>query len=108
DHRITGGGVLYCVSPLVPDHMAFPELLPHYEPHKVGEIYIIKWPEDENDLAVDISETMENKLRAIASHQKQFPDFPRMEAYVRARCAALGEPHGYAYAEVFDRILLSG
>jgi len=107
DHRITGGAVLDCVYPLARDHMAFPELLPDYEPHKVGEIYIIKWPEEDHELAVDISETMELKLRAIACHQSQFPDFERMEAYVRARCAALVKPHGYAYAETFDRILLS-
>jgi len=107
DHRITGGVVLDCVYPLARDHMAFPELLPDYEPHKVDEIYIIKWQEDEHDMAVDISETMEAKLKAIACHESQFLDFPKMEAYVRARCAALGKPHGYAYAEVFDRILLS-
>lgn len=58
-------------------------------------------------LAVDISETMELKLKAIACHRSQFPDFPKMAAYVRARCAALGKSHGYAYAETFDRILLS-
>jgi len=107
DHRITGGAVLDCVYPLARDHMAFPELLPDYQPHEVREIYIIKWSEEDHELAVDISETMELKLRAIACHQSQFPDFPRMEAYMRARCAALGKSHGYAYAETFDRILLS-
>ena len=107
DHRITGGVVLDCVYPLARNHMAFPELLPDYEPHKVGEIYIIKWPEDDHDLAVDISETMEVKLKAIACHESQFLDFPKMEGYVRARCAALGKPYGHSYAEVFDRILLS-
>ena len=50
---------------------------------------------------------MDLKLKAIACHQSQFPDFPAMEARVRNRCAALGRPHGYAYAETFDRILLS-
>ncbi len=107
DHRITGGVVLDCVYPLARDHMAFPELLPDYEPHKVGEIYVIKWQEEDHQLAVDISETIDLKLKAIACHASQFPDFPAMEARVRARCAALGKPHGYAYAETFDRILLS-
>jgi len=107
DHRITGGVVLDCVYPLARDHMAFPELLPAYEPHTVREIYIIKWQEEDHQLAVDISETMDLKLKAIACHESQFPDFPAMEARVRARCAALGKPHGHTYAETFDRILLS-
>ncbi|MBI4628686.1 MAG: hypothetical protein HY729_08255 [Candidatus Rokubacteria bacterium] len=87
--------------------MAFPKLLPEYEPHRVRDIYIVKWQEETHQLAVDISETMDLKLRAIACHRSQFPDFPAMEARVRDRCAALGTPHGYAYAETFDRILLS-
>ncbi len=107
DHRVTGGVVLDCVYPLARDHMAFPELLPEYEPHRVREIYIVKWQEKDHQVAVDISETIGLKLEAIACHQSQFPDFPAMEARVRDRCAALGTPHGYAYAETFDRVLLS-
>lgn len=107
DHRVTGGVVLDCVYPLARDHLAFPELLPEYEPHKVGEIYIMKWQEEDHQVAVDISEMMDLKLKAIACHQSQFPDFPSMEARVRRRCAALGVPYGHAYAEAFDRILLS-
>ena len=107
DHRVTGVVVLDCVYPLARDHLAFPELLPEYEPHRVREIYIVKWQEKDHQVAVDISETIGLKLEAIACHQSQFPDFPAMEARVRDRCAALGTPHGYAYAETFDRILLS-
>ena len=107
DHRITGGVVLDCVYPFARDHRAFPELLPAYEPHKVSEVYIIKWQEADHEVAVDISETLDLKLRAIACHESQFPDFPAMEAHVRARCAALGKSHGHAYAETFDRILVS-
>jgi len=32
-------------------------------------------------------------------------DFAAMAARVRARCAVFGKPHGYAYAEPFDRIV---
>ncbi len=99
--------MLDCVYPLARDHLAFPELSPEYEPHRVREIYIVKWQEEAHQVAVDISEAMDLKLRAIACHQSQFPDFPPMEARVRERCAALGRPHGYAYAETFDKILLS-
>ena len=106
DHRITGGVVLDCVYPLARDHLAFPELLPEYEPHTVREVYIVKWQEEDHQIAVDISGTMDLKLEAIACHRSQFPDFAPMEARLRERCAALGAPHGHAYAETFDRIRL--
>jgi LmbE family N-acetylglucosaminyl deacetylase len=107
DHRVTGGVVLDCVYPFARDHLAFPELLPAYEPHAVREVYVIKWQEEDHQIAVDISETMDLKLRAVACHQSQFPDFAPMEARLRRRCAALGALHGYAYAETFDRIRLA-
>lgn len=107
DHRVTGGVVLDCVYPLARDHLAFPELLPEHAPHRVGEVYVVKWQEEDHQVAVDISETMALKLEAIACHRSQFPDFPAMEARVRRRCAALGTPYGYAYAETFDRIVLA-
>jgi LmbE family N-acetylglucosaminyl deacetylase len=106
DHRVTGGVVLDCVYPLARDHMAFPELLPEYEPHRVGEVDVIKWQEDDHTLAVDVSDTIERKLEAFGCHRSQFPDFPAVAARVRDRCAALGRPYGYAYAETFDQILM--
>ena len=106
DHRITAGVVLDCVYPLARDHLAFPELLPAYEPHRVREVHIIQWQSESHQFAVDISETMELKLAAFACHKSQFPGFGEVAARVRARCAALGKPYGYAYAETFDRIVI--
>ena len=105
DHRIVGGVVLDCVYPLARDHLAFPEILPEYEPHTVREVRMIQWQWDHHQFVVDISATIELKLEALACHQSQLPDFAVTAARVRARCAALGEPHGYAYAEPFDRIV---
>ncbi len=104
DHRIVAGVVLDCVYPLARDHMAFPELLREYEPHKVREVYVAQL--DGPQVVVDISDTMELKLRAIACHASQFQDFAGVEARVRERSAALGKPSGYAYAEGFDRIVM--
>jgi LmbE family N-acetylglucosaminyl deacetylase len=104
DHRITAGVVLDCVYPLARDHMSFPELMPEYEPHKVREIYVMQW--ENPQLVVDISETMDLKVKALACHQSQLPDFAGVEARVRERSAELGKPRGYAYAETFDRIVM--
>lgn len=104
DHRITAGVVLDCVYPLARDHMSFPELMPEYEPHKVREVYVMQW--ENPQLVVDISETMDLKIKALACHQSQLPDFGSVEARVRERGAELGKPRGYAYAETFDRIVI--
>lgn len=50
---------------------------------------------------------MELKLKAIACHQSQFPDFRAVEARLRQRCATLGALYGHAYAETFDRIVIA-
>jgi LmbE family N-acetylglucosaminyl deacetylase len=106
DHRITAGVVLDCVYPLARDHLAFPELLPEYEPHVVREVYMTQWQQPE--LTVDITATMDLKLKAVACHVSQSSDINTVESRVRKRAATLGEPKGYAYAEGFDRIVIPG
>ena len=104
DHRITAGVVLDCVYPLARDHMSFPELMPEFEPHKVREVYLMQW--ENPHIVVDITTTMDLKLKALACHASQIPDFPAVESRVRERSAEIGAPKGYAYAEAFDRILM--
>ena len=106
DHRITGGVVLDCVYPLARDHLSFPELLPEYEPHQVREVYLIQW--EQPSLVVDITGTMDIKLKAIACHASQLGDFSVVEARMRARAASLGKVKGYTYAEGFDRVMVPG
>ncbi len=105
DHRTVGGVVLDCVYPLSRDHLAFPELLPEYEPHKTREVYVIQWQDPQ--LVVDISDLMDLKLKALACHASQFGDFAQVERRVRERSAELGKSRSFAYAEAFDRIVLT-
>jgi LmbE family N-acetylglucosaminyl deacetylase len=104
DHRITAGVVLDCVYPLARDHMAFPELMPEFEPHKVREVYLMEW--DHPQLVIDIADTMDLKLKALACHQSQVGDVASLDKRLRERAAELGKAKGYAYAESFDRIVL--
>ena len=104
DHRITAGVALDCVYPLARDHLAFPELMPEFEPHKVLEIHLMQW--ENPNLVVDITDVMDLKLKALACHASQFGDFPAVEKRVRERSAELGKPKGYAFAETFDRIVM--
>ena len=105
DHRTVAGIALDCVYPLARDHMAFPELLAQgLEPHKVREVYLMWWENPE--LVVDISDTIDLKIKALACHASQFKDFAAVERRVRERGAELGKPKGYACAETFDLIAL--
>lgn len=105
DHRIAAGIALDCVYPLARDHMAFPELIAQgLEPHKVKEVHMMWWEQPE--LIVDISETMDLKIKALACHVSQMKDMAGVEKRVRERGAELGKPKGYAYAETFDRIVI--
>jgi LmbE family N-acetylglucosaminyl deacetylase len=105
DHRTVGGVALDCIYPLSRDHLAFPELMPEFEPHKVREVYVMQW--ENPHVTVDITEVMDLKIKALACHASQFKDFAAVEKRVRDRNAELGKPKGYAYAECFDRITLT-
>jgi LmbE family N-acetylglucosaminyl deacetylase len=105
DHRAVAGIALDCVYPLARDHMAFPELLAQgLEPHKVREVWMMWW--DNPEMVVDISDTIDLKIKALACHASQFKDFAAVESRVRERAAFFGKPKGYAYAETFDVITL--
>jgi LmbE family N-acetylglucosaminyl deacetylase len=105
DHRVAAGIALDCVYPLARDHMAFPELLGQgLEPHKVKEVYSMWW--ENPDVTVDISETIDLKLKALACHVSQIKDMAGLEKRIRERGAELGKAKGYAYAETFDHIVI--
>jgi LmbE family N-acetylglucosaminyl deacetylase len=98
--------VLDCVYPLARDYLAFPELVPEFEPHKVSEVYTVQW--EQPRLVVDITDTMELKLEAMGCHTSQIADFKAFEGRMRDRAAMLGKEKGYAYAEGFDQIVVPG
>jgi len=105
DHRTVAAIALDCVYPLARDHMAFPELLAQgLEPHKIKEVHMMWW--DGPALVVDITDTIDLKIKALACHMSQFRDFAAVEKRVRERGAELGKPHGYACAETFEPIVI--
>ena len=88
DHRVTGGRPRPAY-PLARDYMAFPELMPEHEPHKVREVHVMQW--ENPQLVVDITDTMELKLKALGCHASQVGDFAAVERRVRERAAELGQ-----------------
>lgn len=105
DHRAVGLATMDAVFPLARDRLTFH----HHEkegllPHKVQELLLVNF--DTPDYLVDITETFDKKMEAIAAHTSQFSDFEGMRERIIARAKHMGEKKGYVYAENFTRIVL--
>jgi LmbE family N-acetylglucosaminyl deacetylase len=102
DHRATGTAVIDACFPAAELHLAFPEQLVNgLTPHKVTEILF--WSTVEPTYFVDITDTFELKLRALAEHRSQISDLKRLEERMRERGRTLGQANNMHYAEGFRR-----
>ncbi|MEM8619215.1 MAG: PIG-L deacetylase family protein [Actinomycetota bacterium] len=80
---------------------------PHHRPDS-----LLLWEADQPDHVEDVSSAIDAKLSALAAHESQFEstmkttesDLSAFDDRIRARLAGLGEPHGFAAAEVFKLI----
>jgi LmbE family N-acetylglucosaminyl deacetylase len=108
DHRAAGQATLDAVYPLARDHLAFPELLTDekLEPHKVKTLLLTNF--NQQNFFVDITATIDTKLRALAAHASQIPDMAAAEAMLRRSAAQAGAHIGAGYAEGFVRLDLPG
>ena len=108
DHR--HAGLLACEGIVAArDPHFFPEQqLPNHRPNA-----LLLWEADVPDHAEDVGASLDAKLAALEAHASQFEstmkatDDDAMAAFrtrIRTRLAGLGEPHGFAAAEVFKRI----
>jgi LmbE family N-acetylglucosaminyl deacetylase len=102
DHRATGTAVIDACFPAAELHLVFPEQLVNgLKPHKVTEILF--WSTVEPTYFVDITDTFELKLRALAEHRSQISDLKRLEERMRERGRTLGQANNMHYAEGFRR-----
>jgi LmbE family N-acetylglucosaminyl deacetylase len=102
DHLAVGESTLAAIYPTARDRLTFPELLEEgLEPHAVKEIWVSGTGAP--DFTVDITSTIELKVQALKAHASQISP-ERAETLIPQRAKALGEPAGYAYAEVFRRL----
>lgn len=103
DHLAAGVATLAAIYPACQNPWDFPELLDEgLPPHKVREVYIMGAPEMNH--VVDISETFELKIAALAAHASQVGSrMAELEPRLRKWAAELGAQHGVQYAELFHR-----
>ena len=109
DHRAGGQAVLDAVFPLARDHLSFPELYEDgIEPHNVKTICLTNFASQ--NFYVDIADTFELKLEALAAHASQVQDFDMAKARIRQLAEDAGRQASVAYdkdialAEGFLRI----
>lgn len=107
DHLATGEATMCAVYPDSRNPFAFPELLDDegLEPHTVPEVWLMAHPR--TDFAVDITETFDRKVSALARHRSQIDDIPALEKRLRDRCLEIAQEHGLGpgrLAEAFRQV----
>ena len=108
DHRTSGQVAMDACFPYARDVLHFPEHLrgEGLETFKVGTCLL--WGTETPDVVIDIGETLEKKLHALAAHASQMTMAQDdMEEFVKrwaSRAAERSEGTGYKYAETFRKL----
>jgi LmbE family N-acetylglucosaminyl deacetylase len=104
DHRVTGWAVLDAVAPAAALPLYFPDAGPA---HQVSTVLLSGTLEP--DVWVDISHTVEVKVRAVGCHRSQFPDGAEWAtSAVHGAAEDAGRSAGVPFAEGFRRLRLGG
>jgi LmbE family N-acetylglucosaminyl deacetylase len=112
DHRAAGQATLDAAFPAAGNPSAFRGLLAEgLEAHKVREVWLFFTSAEHINHWVDISETIEQKIKALEAHTSQIGDWAssgglRQEVIKWARETATRHNLGYQYTESFQRIVL--
>lgn len=105
DHRNAGQVAMEAVFPSADSPLIFPELLEEgLEPHKVNYVYVSFGRSDANTY-VDITETIETKIKALRCHESQLKEWDPTER-VMGWTTETGQKVGYKHAEAFFKITL--
>ena len=112
DHLAAGEAVTRAVYPAVENPFAYPELAEAgLQAFKLPWLWFISSPESLENHAVDISDHVDAKLKAIRIHASQHPDIEGMERVVRSNLLANGQraglPEGRS-AERFHVVSVNG
>ena len=105
DHRAAGTAALDAAFPAAEMPLLYPELEAEgLSPHKVNYIYVSN-PKDPANYFVDITDTMDLKIKALRQHVSQLGDWDPEEP-IKKWNEETGKMVGFNYAERFLRITL--
>jgi len=103
DHRAAGFAALDAARGSHAWHL-YPEQLNGTEPWRVQEVYLF-WT-GSADYWEDVTDSIDTRCRSLRQHVSQLRDrADAVEERVRQMARETGEPHGFAYAEAFKRIV---
>ena len=106
DHRIAGQVALDAVFPCARDHLHFVELWRDegLEPHKAPTMLF--WGTENADTTIDITESMDAKIKAVAAHKSQMDgrSLKEIEDFVRERAQVSEGGSGKEYVEAFRKV----
>jgi len=103
DHRETGWALLDAVAPAAAMPLYFPEQGP---PHQVSVLLLSGTHEP--DVVVDVSHTIDIKVKAVLAHASQVVgDAEAIRDVVLERAEQAGRPIGVAYGEAFRCVELA-
>ncbi len=100
DHRAAGQAALDAAAPASAMPLLWPEA---GAPHSVRQVYI--YGNDEPNVWVDVTETIEQKIAALKQHASQMGDWDPTEM-IKEWSAETGKEKGVAYAESYRAITL--
>lgn len=100
DHRAAGQAALDAVAPASAMPLLWPE---EGDPHRVERVYI--YGNNEPNVWIDISDTIEQKIAALKQHASQMGDWDPTERIMKWS-AEVGKEKGLAHAECFRMICL--
>ena len=102
DHRITGQVTMDAVFPLARDHLNFPQHMAEgLQPHKTQFLYF--WHSDDPDTHIDISDSIDLKIKALLKHESQIAAqrAAELSKYMKERAQEAGKEHGMEACESF-------
>ena len=112
DHRAAGQAALDAAFPAAGNPSAFRDLLGEgLEPHKVKEVWLYFTAGQHLNHFVDITETLDAKIEALAAHTSQIGDWARsggLRSEMTKWATETANRHqlAFQYAEGFQRIVL--
>lgn len=107
DHRVAGEAMLDCVYPFARNARTHPELLDEgLEPHVVEQVLLINF--SKANYFVDISNTIDKKMKALSCHKSQFKNIEKFTRMIRQMNELTGQKAKpkLKYAEAFIKISL--
>jgi len=101
DHRAAATAAIDAVFPSAPMELLWPEEGPVHEVHGV---YVRTF--ENVDTWIDITDTLDLKIKALREHHSQLDDNKGLEEMIRQRSADTGKEKGLAFAENFRVVRL--